>query len=66
MRDHKTGKYKMIISPKTKLLIFEYKERFPHLSPEEICMAFSTELKGVERLFKQKYIIVPSKMNRKR
>jgi hypothetical protein len=54
------------MSLKTRLLICEYKEKFPQLSPEEICDAFSTELKSVERLFKLEFIEVPSKMNRKR
>lgn len=62
----KTREHKIRMSPKTKLLICEYKEKFPSLSPEEICMAFSTELKSVERLFKEEYITVASKMNRKK
>lgn len=62
----KTGKHHIAMSLKTKLLICEYKEKFPQLSPEEICMAFATEIKSVERLFKLEFIEVPSKMNRKR
>lgn len=66
MIDKKTGTHKIKVSLKTKLLICEHKEKFPQLSPEEICYAFATEIKSVERLFKQEFIIVPSKMNRKR
>ena len=53
------------LSRKTKLLIYEYKEKFPQMSPEEVCMAFSIEYKSVKRLFDQEFLIVPSKMNKK-
>ncbi len=49
---------------KTKLLIFEFKERYPALSPEEIIDIFSLYPKRVYQLFDEEYIIVPSKMNR--
>jgi hypothetical protein len=49
---------------KTKLLIFEFKERYPSLSPEEIIDIFSLYPKRVHQLFDEEYIIVPSKMNR--
>jgi hypothetical protein len=52
------------LSLKTKLLIYEYKERFPQLSPIEISMAFYIEYEPVEELFKKEYIIVPSKINK--
>jgi hypothetical protein len=55
-----------VLSIKTKLLIYEYKEKFPQMSPEEICLAFSIEDKTVKRLFDQEFLIIPSKMNRKR
>ena len=48
---------------KTKLLIYEYKERFPHLSPEEISKMFHVGLTEVKELFNKGEIIVPSKMN---
>jgi hypothetical protein len=51
------------MSTKTKLLIFEYKERFPILSAEDISRIFALELESVEKLFTKKEIIVPSKMN---
>jgi hypothetical protein len=50
-------------SIKTKLLIYEYKERYPQLSPGEICMIFYLPYDDVDRLFDEEYIIVPSKMN---
>jgi hypothetical protein len=51
------------LSIKTKLLIYEYKERYPQLSPDEICMIFYLPYDDVDRLFDEEYIIVPSKMN---
>jgi hypothetical protein len=54
-----------LLSRKTKLLIFEYKERFPQLSAEEISLTFFINLRSIERLFKQEYIIIPSKLNKK-
>ena len=49
---------------KTKLLIFEFKEKFPALSPEDIMDIFNLDPKRVYQLFDEEYIIVPSKMNR--
>ena len=66
MIDHTTGKHRIRINQKTRLLICEYKEKFPQMSPEEICMAFATEIKSVERLFKDEFLVIPSKMNRKK
>jgi hypothetical protein len=54
-----------VLSIKTKLLIYEYKEKFPQMSPEEICLAFSIEDKTVKRLFDQEFLIIPSKMNKR-
>lgn len=48
---------------KTKLLIYEFKERFPALSAEELIDIFSLEPKRVYQLFDEEYMIVPSKMN---
>ena len=50
---------------KTKLLIFEYKERFPALSAQDISRLFDLELQSVDRLFKKGEIIVPSSINKK-
>ena len=52
------------LSLKTKLLIYEYKERFPNLSPVEISMMFYIQYESIEALFNQEYIIVPSKINK--
>ncbi len=52
------------LSLKTKLLIYEFKERYPALSPEELIDIFSLDPKRVYQLFDEEYIIVPSKMNR--
>ena len=49
---------------KTKLLIYEFKERFPQLSAEELIDIFSLDAKRVHQLFDEEYIIVPSKINR--
>lgn len=57
-----SGKNK--ITFKTKLLIYEYKERFPSLSPEEIANMFHVSLIKVKELFNKGEIIVPSKMNK--
>lgn len=48
---------------KTKLLIFEYKEKFPQLSPEFISDLMNIHLRLVEKLFNEGTIDVPSKMN---
>ena len=48
---------------KIKLLIYEYKERFPFLSPREISTLFCVNYNKVEILFMEKELIVPSKMN---
>ena len=50
---------------KAKLLIYEYKERYPSLCEEEISEIFNLNLDRVKELFKDEYLIVPSKFNRK-
>lgn len=60
---NKKGTLRKSLSLKTKLLIYEYKEKFPQMSPEEVCIAFSIEDKAVKRLFDQEFLIIPSKMN---
>jgi hypothetical protein len=62
---NKNGTLRKVLSLKTKLLIYEYKEKFPQMSPEEVCMAFCIEDKAVERLFEQEFLIIPSKMNKR-
>jgi len=51
---------------KTKLLIYETKEKFPKLSPEFISDFLNVNLKLVEKLFNEGEIEVPSKMNKKK
>lgn len=50
---------------KTRLLIFEYKERYPMLSPNNIAELFNIEQAAVVNLFSEGEIIVPSKINKK-
>ena len=50
---------------KTKLLIFEYKERYPTLTALEISQMFHLNIMNIDRLFKKGEIIVSSSMNRK-
>ena len=57
-----SGKSKMM-TLKTKLLIFEYKEKYPELSAQFISDLFNIHSDLVERLFNKGYIEVPSKMN---
>lgn len=48
---------------KTKLLIYEYKEKFPSLSPEFISDLLNVNLRLIEKLFNEGEIELPSKMN---
>ena len=50
---------------KTKLLIFEYKERYPTLTALEISQMFNLNITSVEYLFKKGEIVVESSINRK-
>jgi len=50
---------------KTRLLIYEYKERYPMLSPNNIAELFNVEQVAVVNLFNEGEIIVPSKINKK-
>jgi hypothetical protein len=52
------------LSLKTKLLIYECKERFPQLSADFLSDSFSLDIKAVELLFNEGEIDVPSKMNK--
>lgn len=52
------------LSIKTKLLIYECKERFPQLSPEFISDSLSLDIRSVTKLFNDGEIEIPSKMNK--
>lgn len=49
---------------RTKLLIYEYKEKFPQLSANFISDIFSLDFESVQLLFNEGEIEVPSKMNK--
>jgi len=53
------------MSLKTKLLIYEYKERYPSITAEHVAQMFDIQLEAVEKLFEQGEIIVPSSFNKK-
>lgn len=55
---------KTVLTIKTKLLIFEYKERFPTLSANLISNMFQLDPIAVTNLFEEGEVIVPSKMNK--
>ena len=50
------------LSLKTKLLIYECKERFPQLSAEFIADILDLNIKSVEKLFNEGEIVIPSKI----
>lgn len=52
------------LSLKTKLLIYECKERFPQLSADFLSDSFSLDIGAVEKLFNEGEIDIPSKMNK--
>lgn len=52
------------LSLKTKLLIYDCKERFPQLSAEFISDNFDLDVRSVEKLFNDGEIEIPSKMNK--
>jgi hypothetical protein len=52
------------LSLKTKLLIYECKERFPQLSADFIADRFSLDIRSIEKLFNDGEIEIPSKMNK--
>lgn len=54
---------KFEISFETKLLIFEYKEKWPSLDAEDIAYSFCLNIDEVKQIFKDEYLIIPSKMN---
>jgi hypothetical protein len=55
---------KTVLTIKTKLLIFEYKEHFPTLSANLISNMFQLDPIAVTNLFEEGEVIVPSKMNK--
>ena len=52
------------LSLKTKLLIYECKERFPQLSADFLSDSLSLDIRAVEKLFNEGEIEIPSKMNK--
>lgn len=54
---------KFEISLETKLLIFEYKEKWPILTAENIAYSFCLNIDEVRQIFKDEYLIIPSKIN---
>lgn len=52
------------LSLKTKLLIYEYKEKFPQLSADFLSDSLSLDIKAVEKLFNEGELEIPSKMNK--
>ena len=51
------------ISLETKILIFEYKEKWPMLTAEDIAYSFCLDVKEVKKIFAEEFLIVPSKLN---
>jgi hypothetical protein len=52
------------LSLKTKLLIYECKERFPQLSADFLSDSLSLDIAAVQKLFNEGEIEIPSKINR--
>lgn len=52
------------LSLKTKLLIYEYKEKFPQLSADFLSDSLSLDIKAVEKLFNEGELEISSKMNK--
>ena len=48
---------------KSKLIIYEYKERFPQLSLFFISDFFNIDIEKIEKMFNKGYLIIPSKIN---
>jgi hypothetical protein len=53
------------LSLKTKLLIYEFKEKFPQLSADFISDNFNLDILAVQKLFNEGEIEIPSKINKK-
>ena len=56
------NKGKNRLTNKTRLLIYEYKERYPVLCAEDIADMFNLSKVYVEHMFKKGELIFPSKM----
>jgi hypothetical protein len=52
------------VTPKSKLIMFEYKQRFPQISVELISDIFNVHLTVVKKLFNEGEVIISSKMNK--
>ncbi len=52
------------ISLETKILIFEYKERWPMSNAEDIAYSFCLDVEKVKKIFIDEYLIIPSKINK--
>ena len=50
---------------KTKILIYEFAERYPAITPHQVAEICNIQLEAVIKLFNDGEIIVPSKMNPK-
>jgi hypothetical protein len=48
----------------TKLLIYQYKEQYPCLDCEDISSMFCIPIGYIKLLFKEEYLIIPSKLNK--
>ena len=51
------------ISLKTKPLIYEYKERYPAITSQQVSEMFNIQLEAVVKLFTDGEIIIPSTIN---
>jgi hypothetical protein len=56
---------KLKLTRKSKLLIYEYKERYPSISAYQVSDMFNLDLNTVIKFYKKGEIIIPSKMNSK-
>lgn len=54
---------KSFLNTKTKLLVYEYKERYPILSAEDISNLFCIPMEAVKEIFAEEFLTVPSKLN---
>jgi hypothetical protein len=51
---------------KTKLLICDFKEKYPKVSDELASEILQVKLSSIKKFFNNEYLIVPSKMNNKK
>jgi ribosomal protein S18 len=57
------GNYIGRFTLKTKLLICEFKERYPNISDELISEILQIDINYIKKFLSNEYLIVPSKMN---